>query len=405
MQNFGRKAMSNNSIRQFTNRAGTLIAKNPFWALVIGSLGIHLIFVLIPFTPAKKAVEPPPMIEVKTTTLPVVKLPPQSTSRSLNKDLANKLPRNTANPSNISTVSKSIFDSLFVQSSPNKLIIPSNIPQNSLPNSFSNSLPSSFELSSIERIDGLPPLMELPDVPLPSTNFEIDPSREFVKPRTSTPLGSQLGSQQSRTNAIGQIDNSNPVKMTSNSNLKPEFQNNNGLRDTLIAPNDSKNTKNTDTPTKPPQAPVSQKPPISQPINQSPPQSSLPSNVKLIENINSFYVNDPRITDLRDQSLLENTRIVRDPKNVNISRISERIEDLEWIPPRGNFSGKRGSVTVTWVVAPDGTVEKPYPMYTVEGDVDLVEIVAQAAKEYRFKPNEGSSKYRFVRAKYDFPAR
>jgi hypothetical protein len=60
-----------------------------------------------------------------------------------------------------------------------------------------------------------------PHVPLPSTNFEIDPSREFVKPRTSSPLGSQ----QSRTNAIGQIDNSNPVKRTNNSNLKPEFQN------------------------------------------------------------------------------------------------------------------------------------------------------------------------------------
>jgi hypothetical protein len=35
----------------------------------------------------------------------------------------------------------------------------------------------------------------------------------------------------------------------------------------------------------------------------------------------------------------------------------------------------------------------------------LVEIVAQAAKGYEFKPTEGSRKYRFVTAKYEFPAR
>ena len=401
MQNFGRKAMSNNSIRQFANRAGTLIAKNPFWTLVIGSLGIHLIFVLIPFTPAKKAVEPPPLIEVKTTTLPVVKLPPQSTSRSLNKDLANKLPRNTANPSNISTVSKSIFDSLFVQSSPNKLIIPSNIPQNTLPNSFSNSLPSSFELSSIERIDGLPPLMELPDVPLPSTNFEIDPSREFVKPRTSPPLGSQLGSQQSRTNAIGQIDNINPVKTATNSsNLRPEFQTNSGLRDTFGSqPSEPKSPKNPDLPQKNPQSSAPSNSPISQPVSPPINQPAIDPNIKSGKNLAEIY-NDDRVTYLLSQELLENTKIVPNPKTA-VEGL--KIEDVDWIPPKGDFSGKSGTVIYVWLVAPNGKVE--FQRYTIQGDKELVKIVADAAKGYQFKPNERSSKYRFVTAKYEFPVK
>ena len=407
MQNSGRKAMSNNSMRQFANKAGTLVAKNPFWVLVIGSVGIHAIFVMIPVAPTKKAVEPPPLMEVKTATLPVVKLPPQS-NRNLNRDLTNRLPRNTPN---ISNVSKSIFDSLFVQSSTNKLIPPSNVPPNSFPNSFSNSVPSPFELNSIERMDGFPPLMELPDVPLPPTNFEIDPAREFVKPRTSTPLPLQ----QSRTNALGQIDNSNPVKTTSNSNLRPEFQNNNGLRDTpIVPPSDSRNTKNADTSPKSPQPPVSQNPPTnqpptqptnqppSQPINQQPIQSSIPSNIKQIDSIRSIYTN-ARITDLLTQELLEQTKIVPNPKEANVSRISGGIEDIEWIPARGNVAGKKGIVTFLWLVDPTGKIE--FQGYTLEGDRDLVEIVAQAAKDYRFKPTEGSRKYRFVTAKYEFPAR
>jgi hypothetical protein len=402
MQNSGRKAMSNNSIRQFADKAGSLIAKNPFWALVIGSLGIHLIFVMIPVIPAKKAVEPQPLIEVKTATLPVVKLPPQS-NKNLNKDLANKPPRNT---SNISNVSKSIFDSLFVQSSPNKLISPTN----SFPNSFPNSVPSPFDLSSVERIDGTS-LMEIPDGVLPLNNFGIDPSQEFVKPRTSTPLGSQ----QSRMNATGQIDNNNPLKTTNNNNLRADFQNNSGLRDSPIAPtNDSRNSKNTDAPTKSPQSPVSQNQPTnqspsqptSQPTNQSPSQltnqSSIPSNVKQIDSIRSIYTN-ARITDLLTQELLDQTKIVPNPKEANVSRISGGIEDIEWIPARGNVAGKKGIVTFLWLVDPNGKIE--FQGYTLEGDRDLVEIVAQAAKDYRFKPTEGSRKYRFVTAKYEFPTR
>ncbi len=397
MQNSGRKAMLNNSIRQFGNRTGDLIAKNPFWALVIGSLGIHAIFVMIPATPAKKAVEPPPLIEVKTATLPVVKLPPQPQSnRNLNRDLTNKLPRNT---SDISNVSKSIFDSLFVQSSSNKLIPPLNIPPSPFPNSFSTALPSPFELSSADRIDGLPPLIDLPDVPQLFNNSAIDSSREFVKPRTSTPLGFQ----QSRTNAIAQIDNSNPVKTTSNSNLRTDFQNNNGLRD---SPNEPRNIKNTDTPTKSAQAPVSQNQPINQPpnqpINQPPIQSSIPSNVKQIESIRSIYTN-ARITDLLTQELLDQTKIVPNPKEANVSRISGGIEDIEWIPARGNVAGKKGIVTFLWLVDPNGKIE--FQGYTLEGDRDLVEIVAQSAKDYQFKPTEGSRKYRFVTAKYEFPVR
>ena len=396
MQNFGRKAMANNSIRQFTNRAGTLIAKNPFWALVIGSLGVHLIFVLIPFTPAKKAVEPPPLIEVKTATLPVVKLPPQS-NRNLNRDLTNRLPRST---SNISNVSKSIFDSLFVQSSTNKLIPPSNVPPNSFPNSFPNSVPSPFELNSIERMDGFPPLMELPDVPLPSTNFEIDPSREFVKPRTSTPLPLQ----QSRTNALGQIDNSNPVKTTSNSNLRPEFQNNNGLRDNSIIPsNEPKNIKNNEASPKPPQSPISQ----NQPINPPPSQSSIPPDVRQKnETVLDLMTSDPEVSGLDKTGMLDYSRIVPNPKDVVSSQLlRETIEPVPWIRPEGNITAKRGTVIANWILYPNGKIKK-YWISMEGGDNDLLEIVAQAAKGYVFKPNEKNpDSYRLVRARYEFPAK
>jgi len=400
MQNSRPKAMSNNSIRQFANRAGSLIAKNPFWVLVIGSLAIHAIFAMVTASPVKKSVEPP-LTEVKTATLPVVKLPPQSNINQ-SRDLPNRLIPNA------SSLSKSIFDNLFVQSSSKKLISPSNTPQNSLQNSLPNSVPSPFDLSSFERIeDLLPPITSLPDVPPLSNNFGIEPSREFVRSRIPAPLITQS----SRLNSSEQIDNSNSTKTASNSNsnsnLRSEFQNNNSLRDSPIIPsNEPKNIKNNEAPPRSPQSPITQNQPINQPSSQSPSQSpgqsSIPSNVRQIESIRSIYTN-ARITDLLTQDLLEQTRIVPNPKEAVVSRISGGIEDLEWIPARGNVYGKRGVVTFLWLVDPNGKVE--FQGYTLEGDRDLVEIVAQSAKDYRFKPNERSPKYRFVTAKYEFPSK
>jgi len=387
MQNSGRKAMSNNSIRQLANKAGSLIAKNPFWVLVIGSLGIHAIFAQIMASPVKKSAEPP-LTEVKTATLPVIKLPPQS-NKNQNRDVPNSLIPNA------SSLSKSIFDNMFVQSPSKKLISPSNTAQNS----FQNSVPSPFDLSSFDRVeDLLPPITSLPDVPPLTSNFGSESSREFVRSRIPSPLITQT----SRLNIPEQIDNSNSTKTASNSNLRAEF-NNNGLRDNPIIPsNEPKNIKNTETPPKPPQSPISPNQPINPPPSQSPSQSSIPSNVKQIESIRSIYTN-ARITDLLTQDLLEQTRIVPNPKDAVVSRISGGIEDLEWIPVKGNVYGKRGTVTFLWLVDPSGKVE--FQGYTLEGDRELVEIVAQSARDYRFKANEGSRKYRFVTAKYEFPSK
>ena len=118
--------------------------------------------------------------------------------------------------------------------------------------------------------------------------------------------------------------------------------------------------------------------------------------------IRSIYLRNSRITDLVARDLLETTRIIPNHKDA-VSHTSQRIEDVEWIPARGNADGKKGIVTVAWIVDPSGKVESL--MYTLEGDRELGEIVVQAARDYRFKPNERSRKYRFVTAKYIFPAR
>ncbi len=97
------------------------------------------------------------------------------------------------------------------------------------------------------------------------------------------------------------------------------------------------------------------------------------------------------------------TRIVPNPKNADISHTSQKIEDVEWIPARENADGKKGIVTFMWLVDPSGKVVNQW--YKIEGDRELIEIVIQAARDYRFKPNEDSRKYRFVTAKYIFPAR
>ena len=118
--------------------------------------------------------------------------------------------------------------------------------------------------------------------------------------------------------------------------------------------------------------------------------------------IRGVYLPNSRITDLVARDLLETTRIIPNHKDA-VSHTSQKIEDVEWIPARGNADGKKGIVKVAWLVDPSGKIESL--MYTLEGDRELGEIVIQVARDYRFKPNERSRKYRLVTAKYIFPAR
>jgi hypothetical protein len=118
--------------------------------------------------------------------------------------------------------------------------------------------------------------------------------------------------------------------------------------------------------------------------------------------IRGIFIN-PRLIDLMYQDLLEITRIYPNHKDAVLSRTSQRIEDVEWIPARGNADGKKGIVTFAWLVDPSGQVENQW--YTREGDRELGEIVIQVVRDYRFKPNEKSGKYRLVTARYIFPVR
>jgi hypothetical protein len=119
--------------------------------------------------------------------------------------------------------------------------------------------------------------------------------------------------------------------------------------------------------------------------------------------IRGVYLLSNQITDLIERDQLEITRIIPNYKDAAVSGLSQRIEDVKWIPARGNADGKKGIVKVAWLVDPSGKIE--FLMYTTEGDRELGEIVIQVARDYRFKPNERSRKYRFVTARYIFPAR
>ena len=380
MSNSLYRAFSNNSMRQFANRTGSLIIKNPFWVLVIGSLGIHAAFALITANPFKKA-EPPR--EVIVSTVPIVKLP----SRSL--------------PTN-SKSNKSLFDNLFVKPSPNKLGVSPNSLPNSFPNSFANSFPStslsSLDLTALDRLedDLLPPIatnnfpLEVP--PLLNNPRDIDPP-QFVNPQTRISVN-QTPPASSRFAPSGQLDNTTPLKTAANSsNLRPEFQSS-GLKNVPSTPSSSTEAKNTRDNLRDPRTI----------------QGSLPSNLdnsdrdeKEIGNISSLYTTDKQIIDLVAKNLIRTTQIAPDEAMVSNPELN-REKGIVWIAPKvTNISGKRGSVTFMWLVAPDGEVQAKF--LKSSGNKELDDIARETVKEYKFRPIEDpqSGKYRLVTAKYNFP--
>ncbi len=359
-----RKAMTIDSLRQFANKAGRLVIKYPFWALVIGSLGAHTAFALIAPNPLKKTELPH---EVIVSTLPVVKLPPT------------QLPQNSKS-------NKSIFDGLFVDSSANKIGASPNT-FNKLPNSSLRSL----DLNSFDNLDDLPPIItSIPpeDSALLNNPRSID-SPQFVKPQAR--VSDNQTPPASRFTPSGQIDNSNPVKTASNvnNNLKPEFKNG-GLKDGVTSSSDPKNPKNTGKDPKNIQGAVKSN------------NSSIDKNEKAIGDLAAVYITDKQIIDLASKNLIRTTQIAPDDALVSNPDVN-REKGISWIPAKvPNANGKKGSVTYMWLVAPNGEIKSIF--LKSSGDKELDNIVRKTIEDYKFKPIEDpqSGKYRLVTAKYDF---
>lgn len=344
-----KKALMKESMSQFTRKLGKLMIKNPFWALVIGSIGVHTAFVLLTPNPIKKTEASPPEVIV-----PTVKLPP--------KQIAN-----------IPKPNKSLFDDLFVKSS-NKLDI------------SKNPISSASDLSLFDRVE---------NIPFADNNFPIEDFQDFNKAtpfpnpvKTQDPKPKTQAAPPSRFTETGKIDNTTPNKPSKNvsTNIKPELQGN-GLKNESNSNNGSKNSQN-DKVTQNSQGLVPSK----------------TSNDEKIIDFASFMLTDPDILKLRQQGLLKETQIAS--KDVLIPYPDERREKgVDWIPAKAtNLSGKSGTVTYAWLVAPDGKVEKKFVEFKNTIDTELVNIVRETVKDYKFKPidNPQSGKYRLVSAKYVF---
>ncbi|PZO38521.1 MAG: hypothetical protein DCF19_16500 [Pseudanabaena frigida] len=349
MPNSVRNILTNASMRQFASKAGSFIAKHPFWIFVIGSFGIHAAFALIAPNPIKKEEAP----EVIVSALPVVKLPAKQT-----------VPNQKTNPSPL--------DNLFVKPSSNKL--------DSLPNSPLRPL----DLDSLDRLEDLPPVTNLPlEDPLLNNPKEDIEQPQFVKPPR---VAATQPPQSSQFTPSGKIDNTNPTK-TTNRNIKPEFQSN-GVKNEPTTTNSNKSPKNL-------QGLVTSN------------TTNGESEEKAIDYI-SFIASDPEIVELRSKKLLKNTQIAPEDALIPFPE-KNREKGVAWIPPKkAAVAGKKGTVTYFWLVAPDGKVIKKY-LDPTDGkkvaDKELIDIVKDTVKTYTFNPVDDPQPQmrRLVTVKYVFP--
>lgn len=354
------KPMGRKSIAQFTLQARKFVTQNPFWVLLIGSVGIHAGFALFAPNPVKK----PEPREVIVSTLPVVKLPPKPLAA---KPMANK----------------SVLSNLFVNSREKS--------GNSTPSNLSVPSLNLLELEPVD-VDGLANLPPIYNDSAQISDVESqDPQFVQSQPPSSTP------SEPSRSPDSGKvIDNSQPPKVTPNkspSNLKPEFQTS-GTKDDQVTPAD--NQKNAGTQ----DSAGTDKGKTSTSVTGA---IAAESNEKEISNISALYTTDKQILYLLSQNLIKNTQIA--PVDALISDPDiNREKGVQWIPPKvSSIAGKKGSVTLMWLVDPQGNVETRFVKSS--GVKELDDIAREAAKEYKFQPLKGaeSGKYRLVTAKYDFP--
>ncbi len=342
---FVHKALNKEAMHQVASKVSNFVSKNPFWLLVVSSIGLHAAFVVFTPNPIQKTENPPEVI------VPTVKLPPTQITA---------LPK----------TNKSIFDNLFVKSANNK------------PDISNNSLSSSSGL--LDRVANFP---------LADNNATFDDSL-FLDSKNSTTASETNKNQTpaksnpstpSRFTDSGQIDNTINNKKTASNNIKPKLQGN-GLK------NDA-NPDNTN----------DEKWKLSQGGNGKyalQPTTSFPE--KPFKNVTTLMFTDPDIIEYRRQGKLKDTVIA--PKDKLISFSDEKREKgVEWIPPKTTkVTGKSGTITYAWLLEPDGKITKTF---VEEGaDQDLLKIVKETVKEYKFKPidNLASGKRRFVYVQYVF---
>ena len=336
------KVLNKRSVRQFAAKVGNFASKYPFWILVIGSLGIHTGFMLLTPNPLKKTEEPREVI------VPTLNLPP--------KKLAT-----------IPKQNKSLFDNLFVKPTnpANKLDIPINTSSRS-PN-----------LDIFDRVDNFP---------LPNNNssffdnLETMPPVEESKPRTSPPKAQPT--QAPRSVDAGKLDNTIANKSPS-SNLKPELQGN-GIKDGA----DSSTAKKDET----------GKPAKKTVIGTN--LATTGQDEMVSTDLTTSMFTDP---DILSKGQIDRTRIAAKDVLINADT---REKGIEWIPPKvTSVAGKSGTVTYAWLVAPDGKVTKKFLEFKKTVDPELVNIVRETVKDYKFQPisNPQSGRYRLVLAKYIFP--
>jgi hypothetical protein len=392
--------------RQFANRFGKLMIKNPFWVLVISSVGLHIAFAFLAPSPLKKSETPRNEEILKNSPIPLI-----------------KLPANLPNPK--SKGNNPLLSNLFVKPSV-KTQVPTNTPnpQNNLENPL-----TSFDSSELL---GLPPLMgsDLPFGVPPLLNNPITPP-QFVKQQ---PLFSNIQS------ALSQIDNSKPSQ--NSSNLRSDLKS--GLKDLLPEtskpspvknpPPDNKtatsNLKNTDV--VPANKPVTTNAPVTRTAttqtnattpsgdkptnNQESPTTSnnTPANTNTPIPITGTQILSFLATDKRIQSLIDNNRLITTqiaPEEALIPNPEQsREKGVSWIPPKvKNIAGKRGVILYYWIVAPSGEIQ--LAGYTsgdrelVDADQELVNIVLDTVKQYEFQPiaESKAGMYRLVTARYSFP--
>lgn len=394
-------------MRQFADRLGNLMIKHPFWVLVIGSVGLHIAFALLAPSPLKKSETPRNEEILKNPPIPLV-----------------KLPTNLSNPK--SKVSNPLLNNLFVKPSANSQIPNTPNTKNNLENPLTSFDPN--------ELVGLPPLIgsDLPFGVPPLLSNPITPP-EFVKQQ---PLFAKIQS------ALGQIDNSKPSQ--NSNNLRSDLKN--GLKDQpqeTPKPSPSRNPspdnkttasnlKNTDS--LPINRPVANNAPINRttttkdsssntsdnrPTNNSGSDDSTKNNSPSAETTNtptpvtgtqilSFLATDRRIQNIINNNRLITTQIA--PEEALIPNPEQsREKGVAWIPPKvKNIAGKRGAIVYYWLVAPDGQVI--YADHTsgdreVDADQELVNIVLDTVKEYRFQPitESKAGMYRLVTVRYTFP--
>lgn len=368
------KLLNKQSIRQFSKKAGKLIIKYPFWILVIGSLGIHAAFMVLIPNPLKKVEEPREVI------VPTLNLPPKQIASTNaptgknNKSFLDNLFIKPTTKSNLksdllTTTSPSSSDFSF-SSRPDNFSVSDNT--SPIDNSLFLNNPQNFSSSEFNNSPSVAPKNQTTTTPK-STNAD--------KPITDKPDSDKPNSDK--------IDNTTANK-NPNSNLKPELQGNN-LKTEISSNSDNKNSDTSKT-------------------------TKNTSNAKTTSNVSKSIVldkdekasNDLTIALFTDPDVLAKGQVARTlipPVGITINE-DKREKGVDWIPPKvAKVAGKSGTVTYAWLVAPDGTVTKKFVELKKTVAPELVEIVRETVKGYKFKPlaNPQSGKYRLISTQYIFP--